>query len=485
MNHSLFLAIGYVVFTIYTIGIMYLGTVVEKKTKIDKEICRKLTHIVSAFVWVIMQTFFGCSLHWVILNAVGTVALGFVTFGNLLDTYSRDDADKSYGLFYFGLSTFVVALITYLLGQEFYPYAGITYFCLALGDGFAPITAKLCKRFNVAIMPGRTLIGSLTVFAVSAISVAVTSRLFGLSFSPLFVISVAALACITEFYGLKGCDNLLVEFSVFGYLLMYHFGLVSTLLQIVLIVTPFIAMLAIRLRALSISGGIAAMVFIFALAIFSKTPVDVIYTALIFLSVSITSKLSKKFGKKKDKEKKKGRSGYQIVGVGLWALVIIVLGRILGSSLLYSLFFLALAEQFSDSMASDIGSITKRKNIDIITFKPIEKGLSGGVSLLGTLCALIGAFAILSVPYLCGSISLRLYLMLSVIAFIGAMIDSVLGSLFQALYLCEKCGTKTEQPQHCNEKATRIKGFHIIDNVSVNLISGLITCIIGGATLLI
>lgn len=279
----------------------------------------------------------------------------------------------------------------------------------------------------------------------------------------------------------------MVEFSVFGYLLLYHFGLASLLLQIVIIVTPFIAMLAIRIRALSVSGGIAAMIFIFALAIFAKTPIDIIYTAVIFISVSVTSKLSKKFNKRKDSgaEKKSGRNGYQIAGVGLWALVVIILSRILGNTLLYSLFFLALAEQFSDSMASDIGSITSKKNIDIITFKPIEKGLSGGVSLLGTLCALGGSFAILCIPFLCGLIHLKLYLILSFIAFIGAMIDSVLGSLFQVLYLCKKCGIKTEHPQHCNEKATKIKGYRIIDNVSVNLISGLITCLIGGATLLI
>lgn len=486
MNHGLFITLGYIVFTIYTCGIMYLGTVFEKKTKLDKEICRKLTHIVSAFVWVIMQTFFGCTIHWVILNAVGTVALGFVTFGNMMDTYSREDASKSYGLFYFGLSTCIVALITYLLGERFYLYAGVAYFCLALGDGFAPIMAKLCKKRNIMIMPGRSLVGSLTVFVVSALTVTVFSALFQMELDPLFIVSVASLTCIAEFYGIKGCDNLLIEFMVYGYLLLYSFGMVSQLLQIVIIVTPIIAFFAIRFKALSVSGGIAAMIFIYALAFFAERPVDVIYTAVIFISVSISSKISKKFsGKKEDHSKKKsGRNGFQIVGVGLWALLAIILNYVFGTKLFYILFFLSLAEQFSDSMASDIGSITKRKNIDIISFKPKEKGLSGGVSILGTICALIGAFGILLIPFSFSLITANQYVILSLLAFGGTMIDSVLGSLLQVLYLCEECGTKTEQPEHCNKKAVRVKGFKIIDNVSVNLISGFITCILGGIFLL-
>ena len=487
MNHTLFIALGYIVFTVYTCGIMYLGTVFEKKTNWDKEICRKLTHIISAFVWVIMQTFFGCTIHWVILNAVGTVALGFVTFGNLMDTYSREDADKSYGLFYFGLSTCIVALITYLLGESYYLYAGVAYFCLALGDGFAPIVAKLCKKHNVTIMPGRSLIGSLTVFIVSGLTVAVFSALFHMELDPLFIVSVAALTCIAEFYGIKGCDNLLIEFMVYGYLLLYAFGMVSRLLQIVIIVTPIIAFLAIRFKALSVSGGIAAMIFIFALAFFAERSVDVIYTAVIFLSVSVTSKISKKFsGKKEETSKKKsGRNGYQIAGVGLWALVAIILSHIFKTKFFYILFFLSLAEQFSDSMASDIGSITKKKNIDIITFKPIEKGLSGGVSVLGTLCALAGAFGILLIPYAVSLVTIKQYVVLSLLAFVGTMVDSVLGSVLQALYLCKECGAKTEHPEHCNKKALRLKGFEIIDNVSVNLISGFVTCILGGLFLLV
>mgnify|MGYP003318410897 CR=1 FL=1 len=115
---------GYVIFTLYTLLIMIVGVLLEKKTNIDKTICRKLTHISSAFIWVICYFFFGCSIHWVILNGISTVLIGFVIFNNKINIFARDDARKSVGLFYFCLSySFLenlLMVILYLLKLKFY-----------------------------------------------------------------------------------------------------------------------------------------------------------------------------------------------------------------------------------------------------------------------------------------------------------------------------------------------------------------------------
>ena len=58
MGNELFTVAGYAVFIIYTVGIMLGGILLESKTKINKTLCRKLTHIVSAFLWVICYFFF-------------------------------------------------------------------------------------------------------------------------------------------------------------------------------------------------------------------------------------------------------------------------------------------------------------------------------------------------------------------------------------------------------------------------------------------
>ena len=483
----MFIVIGYILFTLYTCGIMYFGSLLEKHTGIDKTICRKITHIISALVWVICYYFFGCSIHWVILNFVGAAALGVVTFCNVIPAFQRTDAGKSYGLFYFGLSTAVVALICYLVGEELYLYTGITYYCLALGDGFAPVVAQLLRKNNPQIRPGKTLWGTVTVFAVSFAAAYLFCAIFGMELDPVFLLSVAALTCVIEFYGIKGTDNLFIEFLVFGYLVLNHYGLVSLPLQIVLIASPVLACVAIYSGAMSVDGGICAF-FLFALVgFFGNGFVPVMFIALLFFISTVVSVIGKKL-KHKHSQKPQGnnaRRAYQITAVGLFSLIALILHWITGAPVYYYFFFLLLTEQIADSMASDIGCLTTKKNINILTGKPVEKGISGGISLLGTMSALLSSFVLMAVPYAFKIISLKLCLLLGLVAFVGTLADSVVGALAQSLYECVGCNTLTETSTHCGRPARLIKGFRIIDNVAVNYVAGLITCGVGALLLLV
>ena len=114
-----------------------------------------------------------------------------------------------------------------------------------------------------------------------------------------------------------------------------------------------------------------------------------------------------------------------------------------------------------------------------------EKGLSGGVSLLGTGAALVSAFLFLLFPLLSGALSVRFYLATAAIAFLGTLADSVVGACFQSLYTCRVCGKRVETAAHCNTPAQLVKGFALIDNVAVNHIAGGITCALGCLLLLL
>ena len=481
MNDPLFIAIGYVVFTIYTVGIMLFGILLDKKTKIDPTTCRKLTHIASAFIWVICYTFFGCSLHWVILNAISVVALAITTLSPRFSAFERNDSERNFGMFYFALSTGIVAVICYFFKQELYFYTGIAYYCLALGDGFAPLTAKLFGKYNVEIRPSKTLVGTLTVYLVSFLATLVFSTVFDLGLSVWFMLSIGALTAVTEFYGLRGTDNLFCEFFVFGYLVLYHYNLVSPTLIAVLIVSPLLAAVAIKSRAMATDAGIAAFFLFAATSFFGNDFVPVVFIAILFLISTAVSIIGKKLsGRYKGiDEEHKPRRAKQVVAVGLFAVVALIAYKYSNANLFYYIFFLALIEQMADSMASDIGKLTKRKNLNIITFKPIEKGISGGVSLLGTSSALISSFLFASIPFLWGAISVKVFLFIALFAFVGTLIDSVVGALFQSLYRCESCAQLTEDMVHCGAPATRVKGLKVVDNVAVNYIAGFMTCVLG------
>ena len=487
MDKAWLTVIGYIVFLIYTTGIMLLGIIVEKKTNIDKTVCRKLTHIISAFVWVICYFFFGCSIHWVILNFFGAAALGFVTLNKKFSAFQREDSDNSPGMFYFGLSTAIVALICYLVGEELYLYTGITYYCLALGDGFAPLVAKLFGKYNIEVRPHKTLVGTLTVFAVSFLSTLVFSLIFDMGLDVVFILSVAALTAVTEFYGFKGTDNIFIEFFVFGYLLLYHYGMVTLPFEIVLILSPLLAMLAVGSGVMAADAGIAAFFLFASVGFFGEGFVPILFIGLLFLLSTVVSVVGKKIARKRGEggAGHSARRAKQIVAVGLFAIIALILHNITDKNVFYYIFFLALTEQIADSMASDIGRLTSKKNLNIVTWRPVEKGISGGVSALGTGSALVSSFALMTVPLMLGAVTVKAFVFIAAIAFVGTIVDSVVGALFQSLYLCDGCGRKIESSFHCGRPARLIKGYGIIDNVAVNYIAGFITCAMGAVLVLV
>ena len=481
MNDTLLTVIGYIAFTVYTVGIMFLGVLLDKKTSIDPTICRKLTHIASAFLWVICYVFFGCTWHWVLLNAISIVLLALITLNPRFSAFARTDSEKNYGMFYFALSTGIVAVICYFFNQDLYLYTGIAYYCLALGDGFAPLTARLFGKYNVEIRPSKSLVGTATVYLVSFLATLVFSAVFDLGLNVWFMLSIGALTAVTEFYGLRGTDNLFCEFFVFGYLVLYHYGLVSPSLITVLIVSPILAAVAIKSRAMATDAGIAAFFLFTATSFFGNDFVPVVFIGILFLISTAISIVGKKLSGRYTgiDEEHKPRRAKQIIAVGLFAVLSLIAYKYSGKSIFYYIYFLALVEQMADSMASDIGKLTKRRNLNIVTFKPIEKGISGGVSLLGTSSALISSFVFASIPFLWGAISVKVFVFIALFAFAGTLIDSVAGALFQSLYKCESCEQLTESTVHCGAPAKRIKGFEIIDNVAVNYIAGFMTCVLG------
>ena len=490
MNETAWRVLGVLAFFIYTVGIMLAGALIEKHTRVDATVCRKLTHIVSSFVWVICYVFFGSSLLWVILNGIGAVALGLLTFAGRFTAFGREDATHSVGLFYFGLSTFLVAAISYAIGPSVYLYTGIAYYCLALGDGLAPLVARLFGRHNVTVTEGKTLAGSLTVFAVSFLTVTVFSQIFSLGLSPLFALSVAALTTVAELYGARGTDNLLIEFAVYGYLLLYHYGQVDAPLIAVLIASPFLAFVALGSRSMSAGAGACAFVLFALVGYLGEGFAPVLFIALLFAVSTAVSLVTGRILRRRGEApvasgEKKGRRAHQIVAVGLLALLALCLHFVTEHPLFYYLYFLALTEQMADSMASDIGRLTRGRNLSIITLKPIEKGLSGGVSLLGTGAALVSAFLFLLLPFLTGALSLRFYVAISLLAFFGTLADSVLGACLQALYACPVCGKQIETAAHCGAPARLVKGFALIDNVAVNHLAGVVTCALGCLLLLL
>ena len=129
-----------------------------------------------------------------------------------------------------------------------------------------------------------------------------------------------------------------------------------------------------------------------------------------------------------------------------------------------------MAESLADSLASKLGPLSRQEPRDLCTGRPVPTGLSGGVTLLGTLAEALGASVIAAI-WGVGTKSLSAAIIVFAAGFFGAMADSVFGSRLQAKFRCPVCNTLTERETHCGEPGTLVSGFRRITNDTVNLLS--------------
>ena len=136
----------------------------------------------------------------------------------------------------------------------------------------------------------------------------------------------------------------------------------------------------------------------------------------------------------------------------------------------------SVASSNADTWASEIGSLSKKPPLLITNFKKVQKGLSGGITLLGTFSGVVGAFFISAVGIAVITIEgINLNLLFGV-AFIsgtaGFIVDSYLGALFQAKYKNKDSDALTEV-----KNSNLVKGYSWLNNNGVNFISSLFAAI--------
>ena len=479
MTETQRILLGYAVNFAYIVLLIVFGELSHKKWGLDKETARKLEHIGTSGNWLLAYLFFGVSYHLLILNGLAAALLIFLALSGVMKSVERDDADKSYGLIWFGISTFASALLCYILIPHLFVYTGIAYYSLALGDGLAPLIARAFKNHNITVYKKKTLAGMLTVYAITSLTAILFNYAFHLNLSWLFMISVGGLACSAELFGEQGFDNCTVNFSVFGYTLLFHYGLATQALAITLAIMPAVTVLFSFTSSLTPGANVISYIYL-VLTTFLVGYSGLVTIIVLFTIAAIVSRITtKKFNEMHNLEKAKHPRGFwQIFANSVVALLFAVLYYVFDSQIFIYLVFTALAEEFADSMASDIGRLSRKKPLDILRFKPIEAGISGGVSLLGSVAALLGAAVASSLPFLFLPFNLRAFLTILLVAFVGTGIDSVLGSGIQVLYRCPVCESSTEKREHCETETQYVKGIPFINNSAVNFLSSLFSSLI-------
>ncbi|MEM3382495.1 MAG: DUF92 domain-containing protein [Nitrososphaerales archaeon] len=158
---------------------------------------------------------------------------------------------------------------------------------------------------------------------------------------------------------------------------------------------------------------------------------------------------------------------------------------------IYAVAFLgAVASATADTLATEIGLLSKREPRLIINLKKIvTAGTSGGVTLVGTLAALFASFIIGITAMIFNIITeaspIKILAIVTLGGITGSIMDSILGATIQRIGLCEKCGKITENLKHCGKLTKKLKGIGFVDNNVVNFLSTIIGALIALALFII
>lgn len=165
---------------------------------------------------------------------------------------------------------------------------------------------------------------------------------------------------------------------------------------------------------------------IFGIFVYFLGGLQAFVTIILFFSIA---EVATSLGRKKFKPHESRDVG-NIIGNGLPALIALFLGSKIG-------FYGGISAALSDTMSSEIGLLSEKKPRLIINLKKeVPRGTDGGITMLGLFAGLSGAFLI-GLAYLffnlneLGFTPLLGLLAIFLSGFVGCVIDSLLGAVFE------------------------------------------------------
>lgn len=138
----------------------------------------------------------------------------------------------------------------------------------------------------------------------------------------------------------------------------------------------------------------------------------------------------------------------------------------------------AFAAAAADTWGTEIGTLARALPRSILGFQTIPRGLSGGVTVAGTLAEAGGAVVVGMFAY---AVAVAPLWIVASAGFAGALADSILGASAQALYYCARCRRRCEMDPHvCGNRTSLVRGLRWIDNDAVNALATLAGALIAG-----
>jgi|1185.fasta_scaffold00010_12 uncharacterized protein (TIGR00297 family) len=214
--------------------------------------------------------------------------------------------------------------------------------------------------------------------------------------------------------------------AVFAWLHHAEFPLGSRRFLTALAITTVFAVLAWFAGGVNFSGALAGSAVAFIMAV---RDLRMFLALLVVFAVTLVATRVGYARKQqlRTAEPAGGRTASQaIANLGIAALVVAIAG-----ARWPVLALAALAEAAGDTSSSEIGMAFPGKTLLVTNFKSVPPGTDGGVSLFGTIAALLGAATVAVAAVATGLVPISQVATIILAGFCGIVIDSLLGAVFE------------------------------------------------------
>jgi uncharacterized protein (TIGR00297 family) len=239
-----------------------------------------------------------------------------------------------------------------------------------------------------------------------------------------------------------------------------------------------VAVVALRLKALTLDGAVAA--FVVGTIVFGAGGLP---AALVLLAFFVPSSLLTRVGRARKRRAladadHTARTAWQVLANGGIA-ACCALGALYWRAPFEAAFAGAIAAASADTWATEIGTLSSRAPVSIATFRPVQPGISGGVSTLGIAASVAGALCIAIVAWIFRVASLPAVVAGGVA---GSLLDSLAGATLQSRRWCPACGAECEATVHrCGTRTQQRGGIAWFQNDAVNFMATLCGALVAAA----
>ncbi len=455
---------------------------VHRQKTIPQWLSRKLLHISAIGACALAAAWLEDLLIFTWIVALVELTLVIMVLRGVF--FEEENHRRSWGIALFPLA--FLALL--LLFPEKRVLIVVPMAILALSDAAAAIVGHLFGKITYTLTGDKkSIIGNLAFGLTTSLLLLTFSLFAGPGFWPAtwtfgaewacYLVVVAAVLTALEALGSKGSDNVLVPIGAALLLRNTHLILERESaypLIISLLVAGVFVWFTVKRGSLDLGGGVSAGVMGMVVLIFGG-PLSLLPLVFFFLLGTIAGKLTAKKEVISDAKHGKARDYLQVFcNGGIFALLAIF--QKTNPDIIWLLMVSSMAISTADTLASEIGMYFRGKTVDILRWRVQPPGLSGGISIAGTLGGLLGAalLALLGALLAPGGFSLAVFGIATLTGFFGMILDSLLGASIQARF---KNPTTGQQSDFAREGTTLDHGFAWLTNDLVNLLSNFL-CIL-------